>query len=416
MSSSDDIPVLERPAFFHYQRLTAGDLSAAQTYNRELRWLHNRSLHNWGIAFGFALSGPRGAQSVKVESGYAIDCVGRDLVLDKPLEIPVPAVASESDGSPATYYLTISYAEDAKLEAVNRAGECNTSGAVRLPEMPIVRWQDPNDANLESRYRQGFDVVLGAIRVLNCQLAEDVSGRERRDAVPPAQPYVASGQTELGNTPWQLWPNDNAPLGVATTVATSSAGFQLAPKYQAHVIGERMFQAAPGSETILVDGYSEIALATASSFELRVILPTGSSVGNAQTDTFTRDDYKAVVSRIAQEKGISADVLLLFNPPSLRVGQNLYTLIPFQQIAGQLVKNDFQSPLTKIATRNSVTRDALLDANGWTLNTVSVAIGQTIALPGPALHLNPKKVLKSSFMDVLKKNLLWYVVWMGVEG
>ncbi len=366
MSSSDDIPVLERPAFFHYQRLTAGDLSAAQTYNRELRWLHNRSLHNWGIAFGFALSGPRGAQSVKVESGYAIDCVGRDLVLDKPLEIPVPAVASESDGSPATYYLTISYAEDAKLEAVNRAGECNTSGAVRLPEMPIVRWQDPNDANLESRYRQGFDVVLGAIRVLNCQLAEDVSGRERRDAVPPAQPYVASGQTELGNTPWQLWPNDNAPLGVATTVATSSAGFQLAPKYQAHVIGERMFQAAPGSETILVDGYSEIALATASR--------------------------------------------------SLRVGQNLYTLIPFQQIAGQLVKNDFQSPLTKIATRNSVTRDALLDANGWTLNTVSVAIGQTIALPGPALHLNPKKVLKSSFMDVLKKNLLWYVVWMGVEG
>src|SRR4051812_48245750 len=111
MNNTDDIPLLERPSFFHNQRLTADDLTAAQTYNRELRWLHNRSLHSWGIAFGFAISGPRGAQSVKVQPGYAIDCVGRDLVLDAALEMPIPAIASDSNGSPAVYYLTISYAE-----------------------------------------------------------------------------------------------------------------------------------------------------------------------------------------------------------------------------------------------------------------------------------------------------------------
>jgi hypothetical protein len=415
MSNTDDIPLLERPAFFHNQRLTANDLTAAQTYNRELRWLHNRSLHSWGIAFGFVVTGLRGAQSVTVLTGYAVDCVGRDLVLDKALDLPIPAVASDSNGSPAIYYLTISYAEDADLEPVNRAGECNSSGAVRRPEMPIVRWQDPNDLNPDSRYRQGFDVVLGAIRVLNCQLADDISGRERRYAIPPQQPYIAAGRSQPGNTPWHLFPNDNAPLGVATTVATSGAGFQNTPRYQANVVGERLFQAAPGSETIVVDGSPQIAQVTASSFELRVLLPTGTTVGNSQTDIFNQTDYFAVVSRIALAKGIPKEIILMFNP-FLSIGQRLFTLIPFWQDLGPLEKNDFQSALNGIASRNGVSRAALLQANDWTLNKVAVAFGQTIALPGPALHMNPKKVLKPTFMDVLKTTLAWHVVWMGVEG
>ena len=97
MSSTDDIPLLERPAFFDGQRLMAYDLAATQTYNRELRWLHNRSLHGWGIAFGFAIAGTRGVQSVKVDIGYAIDRIGRDLILDAPVEMPIPSVASASD-------------------------------------------------------------------------------------------------------------------------------------------------------------------------------------------------------------------------------------------------------------------------------------------------------------------------------
>ena len=52
MVSDAEIPILERPAFFSGQRLTAADLDTVQTFHRELRWLHNRSLHSWGIAFG----------------------------------------------------------------------------------------------------------------------------------------------------------------------------------------------------------------------------------------------------------------------------------------------------------------------------------------------------------------------------
>jgi len=410
MSSTDDIPLLERPSFFHNQRLTANDLTAAQTYNRELRWLHNRSLHRWGIAFGFAVSGTRGAQSVNVQTGYAIDCLGRDLILDEPREMPIPSVAGGNNGNPVTYYLTISYAEDTDLPSVMRAGECETSGAVRRTEMPTVRWQNPNDSNSDIRYRQGYDVVLGVIHVLNCQLSEDVSARERREAVPPQQPYVAAGRTEERNTVWQLWPNEKAPMGVSTTVATSSAGFQTVPRYQAHVVGERLFTFPPGAETILVDGLAQIAQVTASSFELRLTLPTGTTVGSSQTGIVSREDAQTIVRRIAKAKGQSEDVILMLNP-FLSVGRELF--IPSLPL-GPLVQADFTQALKLITERYDVTQKALLEANGWKLDTVLLSINQVIALPGQALQLNPKKIFKPAFMSSLQEK--WHVVWMGVEG
>ena len=420
MSSTDDIPLLERPAFFDGQRLMAYDLAATQTYNRELRWLHNRSLHGWGIAFGFAIAGTRGVQSVKVDIGYAIDRIGRDLILDAPVEMPIPSVASASDGSPAIYYLTVSYADDAQLNPTTRTGACNTSGAVRRPEMPLIRWQDPNDTNPSSRYRFGLDVVLASIHIQNCQLAAEVSTRERRDALPSQQPYVAAGSTTKGNTVWRLWPNDSAPVGVVTTVTTSGAGFQTTPRYQAHVVGERMFKTADGSgqnNSFIVDGYAQVAQTTASSFDLRVMLPRGITVGLRRTDdVFVIQDYGAVVNHL--NSGVSTEHLLQINGPQLRVGQELLfepqkgVLVLFKKLTSQ----NFKGPFEKISERNRTSLNELLGANGWDINTLEVSISQKIIIPGPALTINPTRVQEPAFMDVLKKNLEWHVVWTGVEG
>jgi len=335
--------------------------------------------------------------------------VGRDLVLDKSLEMAIPAVASNKDGTAVTYYLTISYAEDSELDAVKRQGECNTSGAVRLPEKPIVRWQNPEDG--DSGYQPGFNVILAAIHVLNCQLAEDVSARERREAVPPPQPYVAAGRTAPGATPWQLWPNDKAAVGVATTVATTSGGFQTMPRYQANVVGERIFQATAGTDMIAIDGYSEIALATASSFELRVLLPAGTTVGKSQTDTVTSDDCRAIVSRLLGTN-ISDSQLLEIGRGGFKVKMQIHD--PSGASLGELTTADLQKALTRIATRNGVTKQALLDANGWSSENVWLKQNDIIAVPGPALPLNRKKDLKPALMDALKDK--WHVVWMGVEG
>jgi hypothetical protein len=273
MSGSTGIPILDRPAFFDGQQLLARDLTEVQRYHRELRWLHNRSLHGWGIAFGFSVSGDRGDRVVHVEPGYALDCLGRDLILGEPLSIPIPAVAGASDGSAARFYLTASYAENVDLPAQNRAGVCGTLGAVRRPERPIIRWQNPNDTEPQSRYRHGLDIILGVIRVRHCQLDEPVSTAERRSAIPARQPYIAAGRTVAGSTQWRLWPNESTPLGVTTTVSTATAGFQVTPRYQAHISGQRV--RTSGNQIFVVEGYPQVAAAMSSSFELRVVLPIG---------------------------------------------------------------------------------------------------------------------------------------------
>ncbi len=257
-----DIPILKRPAFFDGQRLEANDLAGAQAFHRELRWLHNRSLHNWGIAFGYAVSGKRKARSVHLEPGYAIDCEGRELILAEPIDLAIPPVAGGGDG-PATFYLTVSYVADRDLAAETRDGTCDTSGAVRRPERPLLRWQDPDDG-----YRFGLDIVLATIEVENCELASDVSGAVRRDALLEQQPYVAAGQTPQGATIWRLWPEAGAPLGVVTTVTTTPAGFRGTPRYQAHVVGERVFNA-----DIVIDGFAQVIQPTAAGFDLAVLLP-----------------------------------------------------------------------------------------------------------------------------------------------
>jgi hypothetical protein len=265
-----DIPSLHRPAFFDGQRLLAADLNTTQSFHRELRWLHNRSLHNWGIAFGYEVTGKRKQRSVHVLPGYALDCQGRELIQAEALDMPIPPVAGGPDGEPITYYLTASYAADSDLPAEMSQGTCDTSGAVRRPEQPIIRWQDPGDG-----YRFGLDVVLASIEVKDCQLAADASGAVRRDAVPEQQPYVAAGQTTVGETKWRLWPNGNSPMGVAATVSTTSAGFRTVPQYQAHVIGARLM---PDSE-IVIDGYAQVTSPSAFSFDLVVLLPQGQLTG-----------------------------------------------------------------------------------------------------------------------------------------
>jgi hypothetical protein len=276
--SDQQIPTLSRPAFFNGQQLRAADLSAVQSFHRELRWLHNRALHDWGIAFGFAVNGLTGARTVQLEAGYALDCQGRDLILSEATELAVPAVASAADGGPVTYYLTVSYAPDEKLTPELRAGVCGTSGAIRRPEMPHIRWLNPDQAG----FRYGLDVVLGAIQVQNCQLAADVSSAERRDAIPPQQPFIFGGSTERGNTPWSIWPSSTTSepvqnaIGVTTRVSTAEAGFRNTPQYQAHVVGTRNFIL----DTIgVIDGYSQVANPSASGFDLRVILPNNARSG-----------------------------------------------------------------------------------------------------------------------------------------
>jgi hypothetical protein len=277
MGTDADIPKLERVTFFDGQRLSAEDLSTVQAYHQELRWLHNRSLHTWGIGLGLDATGNKGDRQVGVAPGYGVDTLGREIVLTESQVIPVPPVAAASGGGEAVYHLTVSYLGDADLEpTATRQGVCKPGGAVRLPERPKFAWKEP------ASIQRGYDLVLAQIWVLNCQLNRPVSLAVRRQAQPSQQPYIAAGQTVPGETAWSLWQivstaGQATTLGVQTTVDTSGARFRLTPRYLARIQGDRYLPATAAGpnapQGLLVDGFTSVTDPKAFSFTLRIFLP-----------------------------------------------------------------------------------------------------------------------------------------------
>lgn len=259
------LPRLERPGFFDGQQLAPNDLEAIHEYHRELRWLHNRTLHNWGIAVGLNVSGDKGERVVRITPGYGVDCLGRDLLLSVEETLPVPAVSGS--GAPVMYYLTICYLEDAELPvSENRQGVCTGPGAVRRTERPRLRWQRPIDFNPATRYRRGFDLILATIQVEGCVLAAPASATDRRYALNETRPYIAAGATNDGGTDWLLTQGN---AGVETMVDTSAAGFGRTPVYLANLVGIR----SQLSLSRIFDGFGSVAAASATGFTFRVMMP-----------------------------------------------------------------------------------------------------------------------------------------------
>jgi len=272
---NDDIPALQRPAFFDGQPLTAADLTAVQDYHRELLWLHQHTLHGWGIVSGFAVHGAKSSKTVTVEPGYAIDRQGQSIVLDTARTLDVPSVVSGPTGQPQVYYLTVAYMSDDDLGATVRHGVCGSNGAIRRIEEPLLRWQDGSVIT-------GQEVVLASISVLNCKLAEAADLAARRSAIPERQPYLYAGQATPADTAWSLWrlpdqdPND-LPIGVKVSVNTSEAGFVNTPRYSAQVVGSRVVT-QPGRA--ILDGYVQVSAASSAGFDLFMTLPPGNGLVN----------------------------------------------------------------------------------------------------------------------------------------
>ncbi len=264
MADKVDVPSLERITFFTGQRLTAPDLAALQRAHRELRWLHNRSLHGWGVGVGLAVTGERGDSAVTVEPGYGIDCLGREIILTEPRVRTVPAVAAAPGGGEAIYYLVAVYLGDEDQEvSERRPGVCLPEGTVRLTEEPRLDWRRP-DQLLEGR-----ELILAQAWIQNCHLSRPLSLAARRYARPPQQPYIAAGQTENGKTAWALWTVGQEPVGLEVTVDTSAARFRSTPRYTAHAAGDRHL----ASSQLVIVALSGAVDASPDRFTLQVLLP-----------------------------------------------------------------------------------------------------------------------------------------------
>src|SRR5829696_1733644 len=89
MSLPDPIE-LQRLRFQQGQQLSSRDFRDQIGIEAQLRWWHNRSLHNaYGIASGFEVE--QQDDSLLVHEGLAYDCRGRELILQQPRAIALPA-------------------------------------------------------------------------------------------------------------------------------------------------------------------------------------------------------------------------------------------------------------------------------------------------------------------------------------
>jgi hypothetical protein len=260
------LPATRRPEFFAGEILHAAELADIVAVERSLRWLHNRVLHGWGIGLGLAADGARGATSVTVGAGYAVDAAGRDLVLEQDVALPVPPVASGPDGRPAAYLLVLSYTEDDAAIVDLRDGVCDTAGAVRRHDDPTVAWRVPQAV------RDGLDIVLAAATVVGCALAAPLEGagvRRPLGAVPT--PHVAAG---LADPAWIVWTSGVGDMaGVMATIDTSTGGFGDTPAYELTILGDR--RSPSEGSPFVVDGHPHVERAGMFSFDVVVPLPAG---------------------------------------------------------------------------------------------------------------------------------------------
>ena len=250
----------ERIQFFNGERLFASDLQALESFNREMRWLHNRSLHQAGVGSGYAVSGNIGDREVTIAPGYALDSLGREIILTETQVEAIPPVADNGAGASAFYDLTVSYPDDIGLKpSETRAGICMPAGVVRLREEPVFCWvrlsddstnRQPVDPNLKALVNNGHFVVLAQVEIFSCQLKQPVSTAQRRNARPPKQPRIACGVEtnptwrstdvlagSVGQTQGVVF----LPFKFTAAIDTSSGGFQATPSYTAQLVGPRVF-------------------------------------------------------------------------------------------------------------------------------------------------------------------------------
>jgi hypothetical protein len=267
----------ERIKFFNGQRLFASDLQDVEQFNREMRWLHNESLHQPGVASGYAVSGNKDDREVTIQPGYAIDARGREIVLTQPEVLQVPPVAGDGAGNPVYYDLTVSYPSDLLLkETETRDGICASRSAVRLREKPVFCWvelvstsnvfgakaiaegRQAKIAALNEQVERGLRIRLARAEVLNCKLNQPLSVAHRRNAKPPSQPFIWAGRTR-NNLQWNPRVSGFA-IEVTARVDTSGARFRTPPRYFANVIGPRELKVViEGNEVILIlDGFERI--------------------------------------------------------------------------------------------------------------------------------------------------------------
>jgi hypothetical protein len=163
------LPVADhRNRFFTGKFLSARDLSDEQAYFLERRRLHNL-LHGWGIVAGFDVDVDRSnGLSITVGPGFALDPLGRELILREARSFTLPAtrtpcfivVHHEEYGSEPVPVLVPNEADTASQRDDNRIVETVAIIAVDPIEISARQWLGKTDGHGSAGSRDAVPIAF----------------------------------------------------------------------------------------------------------------------------------------------------------------------------------------------------------------------------------------------------------------
>jgi hypothetical protein len=210
------------------QRLTAQDLRDDLRHAERRQRLHTRGLHEtWGIALGLGVTrieddeGP--GRMIRIEPGYAVDALGRDILLSAQIDVPIPDLAEP-------LVLTMRHLEDAAFRGRADLEAVCLGAGLKNPrtERPAFHWRRQSEVEF------GTEIPLTQLWPSGGQ----PDPRVRRYARTRVRPHIAWGETEAGRTGWQFNVHEDSPdFGLYVDVDTTMAGFNDRPFYFAQLSG-----------------------------------------------------------------------------------------------------------------------------------------------------------------------------------
>jgi hypothetical protein len=260
MTAKDPRPgELQRLRYTSGQMLRSGDFRDQLANDAQLRWWHNRALHNsYGIACGMQVELTRDNAAVVVMPGLAYDSFGRELLLRERRTHGLP-----DNQAPMT--LLARYRDDAGTTRPH-PDRCPPGGET-TDDIELL-WREPRRVGL----RDGVPLQL-------LTYANDVPTLlpAARRARPLARPRIGYGATLAGATPWTLWalPAPRLPvvLGIQARIDTGAAGFTEVPCYFAWLQWPRFAPSQGLSVAVFSFALQYVDEAAIDGFVFRVVLP-----------------------------------------------------------------------------------------------------------------------------------------------
>ncbi|HEV7475352.1 MAG TPA: hypothetical protein VGN90_14960 [Pyrinomonadaceae bacterium] len=261
MSIPDPV-ALQRFRYQQGQSLLSDDRRDQVAVEAQLRWWHNRALHNaFGVADGMRVQLQTG--NVLVEPGVAYDYRGRELILQKPRTLALPPASKAPSASWVLLARFKETSEYPKRSDFDRG--CQASSFLESPEF---LWK------VKGEWSPADGVPLASV-VQDAKGISETPGFVQRREHGQARHRVVTGETLPGNTGWESWterfPQGNRQqVGFQVKIDTRQSGFTQTPCYFGWV--QRVPPNPPGPQSILVP-FSHIVAEKPDSFTFRIWLP-----------------------------------------------------------------------------------------------------------------------------------------------